>query len=290
MQLSDLPAVAGVRHRTISVRGVDLHVAEAGDGPPLVLLHGWPQHWWSWRRMIPALARGHRVIVPDLRGLGWSAAPPGRYDKATLAGDVAALLDAEELESVKLIGHDWGGYTGFLLALAHPERVERFVALDIGPPWGPGPLQPRHLRLPFFMSYQVLLGAPGVGERVLRSRPELVRALIRAASGPEARWTREELDAYAVPLQEPARARASSAYYRTFLTRELPATLRGSGPRPSDLHTPTLQIMGEASPLYRATGAQPGPNLEVRTIPGAGHFLPEEAPDTVLALAGPFLG
>jgi pimeloyl-ACP methyl ester carboxylesterase len=230
------------------------------------------------------------VIVPDLRGLGWSSAPAGRYEKATLADDVLGLLDAEGLDTVKLMGHDWGGYTGFLLTLAHPERIERFVALDIGPPWGLGRPQPRHLRLPFFMSYQLLLGAPGVGERVLRSRPEVVRGLIRAASGPGARWTREELDAYAIPLQEPERARASSAYYRTFLTRELPVALRGAGFRPRDLRTPTLQIMGEASPLYRATGAQPGPDLEVRTVPGAGHFLPEEAPDTVLALAGPFLG
>ena len=135
MRLEDLAPVPGVRHRTVSAGAVDLHVAEAGDGPPLLLLHGWPQHWWSFRRLIPRLAERYRVIAPDLRGWGWSDAPPGDYAKATFAADVRALLDAEGLDRVRIVGHDWGGYAAFLLALQHPERVERVVALDIAPPW-----------------------------------------------------------------------------------------------------------------------------------------------------------
>src|ERR1700710_1360374 len=112
MGLEDIE-VAGVTHRDVVVDGVRLHVAEAGDGdgPPLLLLHGWPQHWWSWRHLIPQLAQTHRVIACDLRGWGWSSAPPGDYAKATFARDVLALLDAEGLERVTLMGHDWGGYT-----------------------------------------------------------------------------------------------------------------------------------------------------------------------------------
>jgi pimeloyl-ACP methyl ester carboxylesterase len=128
------PPLPGVTHRTVDVGEVGLHVAEAGEGPPLLLLHGWPQHWWCWRRLIPRLATRYRVLAVDLRGWGWSDAPAGSYAKATFAADVLALLDAEGLDRVRVIGHDWGGYTAFLLALGHPQRVERVVALDIAPP------------------------------------------------------------------------------------------------------------------------------------------------------------
>jgi pimeloyl-ACP methyl ester carboxylesterase len=282
-----MPHVPGVSHREVDVGGVRLHLAEAGGGPPLLLLHGWPQHWWSWRKLIPELARSYRVIAPDLRGWGWSEAPPGDYAKTTFATDILNLLDAEDLDRVRLIGHDWGGYTGFLLALAHPERLERFVALDIAPPW-PGRPRLRQLALPALASYQVLVGAPALGPRTMTGGRGFVRALIRAGSGSAASWTDEELDVYADVLREPARARASSACYRTFLTRELAENLR-AGDRSAELQVPTLLLMGRLSALRLVLDPQPGPRLRVETIPGAGHFLPEEAPDEVLRHALAFL-
>jgi pimeloyl-ACP methyl ester carboxylesterase len=278
-----LPAVPGVAHRTVSVRGVALHVAQAGSGPPLLLLHGWPQHWWSWRHLIGPLAEHYTVIAPDLRGWGWSDAPPGDYAKATFADDILALIDHEGLERVRILAHDWGGYAAFLLALGHPERVARLVALDIVAPW---PARPHlsQLGLPLFLSYQVLLASP-LGVPLMTRRPGLVRAIIRLGSGPGVRWSPEELDAYAEVLREPARARASSACYRTFLTREIG---RG-GHRASQLTVPTLLLMGGASSLYRIMAPRPTARMQVRVIPGAGHFLAEEAPDRVLALATPFL-
>jgi pimeloyl-ACP methyl ester carboxylesterase len=281
------PHVAGVTHRTVDIGDVRLHVAEAGSGPPLLLLHGWPQHWWCWRHVMPELARHHRVLAPDLRGFGWSDAPPGSYAKATFAADVLALLDAEGIDRAPIIGHDWGGYTAFLLALEHPERVQRLLALDIVPPWPQFSLPaPRHLALPLVASYQALLATPVLGRRLLTSGPGFVRALIRAGSGPRAGWTDEELDVYADVLRQEARAAASSACYRTFLTRELPAAAV-AGTRP--LHVPTLLVMGAKSPLWRVLRPKPAAGLQITTIPGARHFLPEEAPAQVLELADRWL-
>src|SRR5438874_9526572 len=103
-----------------------MHVAEAGppDGQPIVLLHGWPQHWYEWRGLVAELSRHYRMVMPDLRGLGWTDAPADGYEKENLARDIVKLLDALELEHVKLVGHDWGGYVGFLLGLLEPTRVE----------------------------------------------------------------------------------------------------------------------------------------------------------------------
>jgi pimeloyl-ACP methyl ester carboxylesterase len=287
MNLSDLPPVPGVEHRDVDVGGVRLHVAQAGQGPPLVLIHGWPQHWWSWRHLIPRLAEDYRVLALDLRGWGWSEAPPGSYAKATFAADVIGLLDAEGLDRVRLMGHDWGGFTAFLLALEHPDRIERMVTLDIPPPWR-GPFHPRQLSLPFFLAYQVIVATPGLGPWTMTNSNHFIRAIIRAGSSRRAAWSVQELDAYAGVLREPARAAASSACYRTFLTQELPASFR-DGYRPSNLQVPTLLAMGEASFLRWTLAPRPGPNLRVETIAGAGHFLPEEAPAQVLDLALPFL-
>ncbi|HEV2786561.1 MAG TPA: alpha/beta fold hydrolase, partial [Solirubrobacteraceae bacterium] len=280
-----MPQVEGVEvaHRFASVEGVRLHYAEAGEGEPLVLLHGWPQHWWCWRHVIGPLAQTHRVLAPDLRGWGWSDAPPGDYAKRTFADDVIALLDHEGLERVRIIGHDWGAYAAFLLAQGHPERVERLVALDIAPPWSRrlAAPRPRHLALPLLASYQVLLATPIVGPAALTRTDALVRAVIRGGSGPDATWSSEEIDVYARVLREPARARASAACYRTFLTRELPAALaagRGAG----ELAVPSLLLMGEASPLQRVLAPQAEPNLWVEVVVRAGHFLAEEAPHDVL--------
>src|ERR687885_2290065 len=137
-----MPEITGVSHHWEVVGGIRIHYAEAGDGEPVVLQHGWPQHWWMWREQIPALAERFRVIVPDLRGHGWSEKPAGSYRKDELMRDNLALLDQLGIERVRWVGHDWGAYAGMLAALRHPERIERLMALSIPHPW------PRQRSLP----------------------------------------------------------------------------------------------------------------------------------------------
>jgi pimeloyl-ACP methyl ester carboxylesterase len=288
-----MPAVPGVRiehHHVALPDGTRLHVAEAGSGPPVVLLHGWPQHWWAWRRVLPDLCAGRRVLCADLRGLGWSDAPAGAYEKEQWASDVLALLDALRVDRVDLVGHDWGGLVAFLVALRAPERLTSVTAMSIMHPW-PRPPRPSPAAL-LPLAYQGPLATPVLGERLLRHVPDVVRELIRRGSHRSARWTDEELDSYARVLARPDRARASSALYRTFLLREAPALMRGryAGVR---LRVPALMLTGAADavvgpPVLEGLSAHAD---EARTVvvERAGHFVPEERPEVVVAELGAHL-
>lgn len=271
-----MPEVPGVdvRHSWVRAGEVTLHVAEAGDpgAPPLVLVHGWPQHWWIWRNVMGDLARTHRVICPDLRGHGWSDAPRGDYAKDTLAGDLLALLDALELrDPVPLVGHDWGGWSSFLLAMRAPERVAGLLALSIPPPWSAPRRSPETVA---FSSYQVLVSTPVLGQAVLRTVPGFVERLIRVGTENQAAYSDEDLRTYSHVLQDPDRAAATTAVYRTFLLRELRQASRLAAPS-----VPYRVVIGERDPILRAVELPPA---VVERVPGAGHFLPEEAPGVVL--------
>ena len=270
------PPCPGVRHAFHDVAtGIRMHAAEAGpaDGPPVILVHGWPQHWWCWRGVIGPLAdAGFHVIAPDYRGAGWSDAPPEGYDKEQLASDVLALLDAMGIERTVLVGHDWGGWVGQLVALRAPERVERLLLCNIAPVWGADRLKTALNAWRF--GYQIV-GVPRLGAALQRSG-----LLRRGLPGvPEA--DREE---FAAALREPGRAEAGSALYRTFLTRELPAIARGryDGRR---LTMPTLVLHGTGDPVVRPFMVEEfrahGDDLDVEWVHGTGHFIVDERPDLV---------
>ncbi|HYP48916.1 MAG TPA: alpha/beta hydrolase [Thermoleophilaceae bacterium] len=279
-----MPELPGVQHHFFDLRGLRMHVAEAGAGDPVLLLHGWPQNWWMWRGVIPRLAESHRVICPDLRGFGWSDAPPGRYEKETLAADVLELLDLMGIERVDLIGHDWGGYIGFLLCQLHPERVRRFLALGTGPPWSDN--DPKALLDAWRAGYQVLLSTPLLGRELQTRGHASFRALVRP--GARGSWSALDEEIFLGGLRERARADVSVAIYRTFLTREVPAILRGRYDK-LPLAAPTLLLNGEHDPVLRprmtrgvaARSAQ----LTGETLPGLGHFIPDEAPELVVQRA-----
>lgn len=279
-----LPEVAGVTHRSVDVGGLSVHVAEAGTGDPLVLLHGWPQHWYCWRRLVPLLADRYRLIMPDLRGHGWTDAPPDGYDKEQLATDLLGLMDALGLEQVGLVGHDWGGWTGFLACLRAPARFRAFLALGIVHPFQrPSPAKAAQA---WRGAYQVVLSAPLVTEAALQASPQLVAAGIRASTVRQDAISPAERRLYGQIFQQRARARATVALYRTFLLREAPALGRYQSQR---LTVPTRLLIGEGdpigSPALLAGWEDHADDMSVETLPGVGHFLPEEAPEAAAAAA-----
>ena len=292
MRPEDLP-VDGVEveHRYVDARGVLLHVAFAGPegGEPVVLLHGWPQHWWIWRGVIPPLVEaGYRCICPDLRGHGWSDAPSDGYEKEQFASDILALLDELGIERFKMVGHDWGAFAGQLMALRAPERMEKLLALSIIHPWitrsgGPAALVKQLLGA----SYQFVIASPVVGKQVVQRTPFIKTALSRgSASGlPD-----EVASAYADRWKEPARAAATVQIYRTLLLRELGAILGGRY-RDHRLRVPTLLVYGERDPVIRGERLggyeEHADDMRLEEVAG-GHFLPDEQPaivaDRALAL------
>jgi pimeloyl-ACP methyl ester carboxylesterase len=286
--VSDPPVLDGVIHRTVRARGLDFHVAEAGSGDDVVLcLHGWPQHWYEWRRLMPALADRHRVLALDLRGFGWSDAPRDGYEKENLASDVLAVLDELGLERVKLVGHDWGGWVGFLLCLREPRRFERFLALNIVPPWITARAGIGHA---WRFWYQQLILAPGIGYRLHRNGSLVPRILVGGSEKREV-WDEETLRAFSDRFTEPARARAAVQVYRVFNWRELMPILRGRYAE-QRLTVPTRLVFGSDDFVLRPemlAGYQHHADaMEVELVPGCGHFIADEMPDLVAARAREF--
>lgn len=279
-----MPQVEGVRHKFIRVGDLNLHVALAGEGEPVLLVHGWPQHWYAWRLVIPRLAERYQVIAMDIRGFGWSDIAWEGFQTESMADEVFGVLDALELDRVRYLGHGWGGWIGFAAALARPERIERLVALNVLPPW----LRPTPLNLASLVRLrrQAAVAAPLVGPLLCR-RKRFVTHTIRRGAKDRTNLGSEPLRIYARDLRASTRARAATRLHRTFLRGELFAVLRGRYRR-RHLATPTLVLHGQRDlvrPRLFASPAMPADELRIELVPKAGHFLPEERPDLVVERA-----
>jgi pimeloyl-ACP methyl ester carboxylesterase len=256
---ADFPSVAGVEHRFVEAGGLRMHVAEAGAGEPLLLLHGWPQHWYQWRGVIQRLADVRRVIVPDLRGSGWTDAPPGPVEPDVFVRDVIALLDALNIEQTDLAGHDWGGFTAMLLAARHPERFRKVVAFSAPHPWIE--ITPR-LALETWRAWYALPLAAGLVERSTRLPAWFIR--------------REGVPAEDVAIYiDRANGSATTRLYRSYLTT-LTSAVRRAVPEPRT-DVPILLCIGEndmaVTPRLAEGLDRGGDHLRFELIPGAGHFV-----------------
>jgi pimeloyl-ACP methyl ester carboxylesterase len=283
-----VPVVDGVRHRIIKVGDVDLHVADAGEGPPVLLLHGYPQHWYVWRKVIQDLARDHHVIVPDLRGFGWSEAPRDGYDKETLMRDVLGLLDQLGVESVRVAGHDWGGWIGMLMGTLAPERLERVLVMSVSHIWFTRSF--RTLGVFWRVWHGMTLSLPHVGIRAATAGTRTNQRIARWLGG--AAWTADEWGTFMDQFREPERAWAAHRLYFLNGTTDFPKVMRGRYREPG-LQAPGLVLLGEhdlAHLPWSADEWQPyAPNTTLERVPGAGHALVDDAPELVLAKIREFL-
>jgi pimeloyl-ACP methyl ester carboxylesterase len=276
--MSPPPELPGVRHEYVDAGGLRVHVALAGpdDAPPLMLVHGWPQNWWSWRFVIPVLAERFRVIAPDLRGHGWSEAPRGGYEKEQLVTDLLGVLDALRVEKVTWVGHDWGGWSGLLAGVRAPERLERMLALCIPHLW----VEPSLSRAGVLLGYQGPISAPLLGPAIAKA---MVRRILQVGRGRD-RLSPAELAVFADHLPP----HVTVGMYRTFLTREIRPIMRGRYAG-AVLQVPTTLLLGARDLVTR--GIDPGPvagqpQLHVASVDGVAHWVPEQRADAVIGWAG----
>jgi pimeloyl-ACP methyl ester carboxylesterase len=276
------PEVEGVGHGFVETARLRMHIAEAGEGEPVLLLHGWPQHWYAWRKVIPLLGRSHRLICPDLRGFGWTDAPRDGYGTAELVEDLVALLDALELDRVFVVGHELGGRLGFHLSLRTPDRVRSHLALNaLHPYWSVRRLAPQAWR----QWWTVFAETPLLGRTVLRRTPAFSRMLFRLGRGAQ---SVSVVDEFIAALREPARARAAERVQGQFAYHEIVPTLLGKH-RPTRLRVPTLMLNATkdfALAPSELGGYEPyADDLRVELVTDAGHFLHEERPELVAETA-----
>lgn len=287
---ASLPQLDGVGHRFVELPGLRMHVAEAGAGDPLVLLHGFPEHWWGWRKVLPALAEHYRVLAPDLRGAGWTDPPRGGYTEEQLVADMVGLLDALGLERVHLAGLDIGGILGFRLCLAHPERVRRFVSLAAPHPYPVPSL--RVMREAWRLWPSLATALPLLGPQLVsRGNQRLPRRMMVGDTQDPQVWSARDLELFLSRLRDPTRARAATALYRALALGSNRHAAAGAY-RKTRLVTPTLQLYGTV--LYdgnRDTDGHPGllhgyeayaDSVALAHVPNSGYYLAEEQPDTVV--------
>lgn len=214
--------------KTFRVNGIRLHATEAGppDGPLAILLHGFPEFRWGWRKQLDALANaGYRVLAPDQRGYHRSDKPPGlaAYHLDVLAADVLALADACGAATFRLVGHDWGGLVAWWVATRHPERVAQLAILNAPHPDAWRRLARRRLRQALKSYYVALFQLPFVPEWLLRAGG--FGLLRRAMSGTARRGTfsAADLDRYAEAWAQPGALTAMLNYYRALRLPRPPA-------------------------------------------------------------------
>jgi pimeloyl-ACP methyl ester carboxylesterase len=278
-------------HRRVVVNGVGLHVVAAGSGPPVVLLHGFPEFWYSWRLQLPALAAaGYRAVAPDLRGYNESDKPPGveNYRSSKLVGDVAGLIEYLGAGPAVVVGHDWGGVIAWLLVMQRPDLVRALVVMN-----APHPAtflrELPHARQFLRSWYMFFFQLPCLPEALLRFQDfRMLGHTFRAQPRHADAFTREDVRRYKEALAKPGALSAAINYYRAAFRYRREAE---KGIRP--VRGPALVIWGDRdsylNPHVLDGLPRWAPDAQLVRIPDASHWVQNDAPESVNRLLLQFL-
>jgi pimeloyl-ACP methyl ester carboxylesterase len=274
-------------HHTASVNGIQMHYVIGGQGDPVVLLHGWPETWYAWHKVMPALAKNYTVIVPDLRGLGDSSKPLTGYDGKTLAEDIHQLVGKLGFKTIFLVGHDWGTQVAYSYAAAHPTEVKRLAVMELTIPGFAPP------------------GRPPLWWGIFHQTPDVPEALVQGKEMTYLSWflhnlpfnpaaiTQADINEYVSHYSAPGGMRAGFEYYRAF---PQDATQNQNYSK-TKLTMPVLALGGGYIPTFGGNITMPtviygmkilAQNVQGVTVPNSGHFIPEEQPVFVVKLLNNF--
>jgi pimeloyl-ACP methyl ester carboxylesterase len=277
----------GFTHGYDDVEEVTLHHVSVGDGPPVLLIPGWPQTWYAWRHVMPALAAaGFRAIAVEPRGIGQSSRPAGGYDTGRAAADLHALMGRLGHARYAVLGHDVGMWIGYALASDYPQAVERLAVMEA--------VVPGLARSPVVFSPRAEV--PFLWHFMFNQLPDLPETLIQGRERAYLSWMFDQwsyrreavaVEAYIEAYSAPGALRAGFSYYRA-----IPETIAANIVRAErQLRMPVLALGAEHAtadaPLETMRTA--AADLRGAVLPGCGHFVPEEAPDALLAHLLPFL-
>ncbi len=274
-------------HHMASVNGVQLHYVTGGQGDPIVLLHGWPETWYEWRHIMPALAKNYTIIAPDLRGLGDSSTPLTGYDGKTVAEDIHQLVTQLGFKTIFLVGHDIGTQVAYSYAAAHPTDVKKLVVMDLTIPGFEPP------------------GMMPIWWRSFHETPDVPEALVQGKEMTYLSWfyrnlaynpsaiTQTDINEFVSHYSAPGGMHAGFEYYRAFqqdaiqnmnyskTKLTIPVLALGAGYIPifgGNITMPTI-VYGMQKLAQNATGI---------TVPNSGHWIPEEQPDFVIKILDNF--
>jgi haloacetate dehalogenase len=281
--------MTGMDHLTVRANEIKINLWAGGAGPPVLLLHGYPQTAQMWRKVAPALLDEFSVVCPDLRGYGDSDKPRDGYDKKTMARDVHEVMAGLGHQRYSVVGHDRGGRVGHRLALDQPQAVTRLCVLDIVPTHTVFARTDRHLAAAYW--HWFYFQAPDLPELMIGASAEpflrhILRSLTFRAGAIEEPMVQEYLRAFTLP----GTIRAGLEDYRAAATRDFDDDARDLARR---LDCPLLALWGEQGKMHTIFDVLATWREKARLVQGhglpCGHFIPEEAPDELLAVLRPFL-
>jgi pimeloyl-ACP methyl ester carboxylesterase len=273
-------------HHTASVNGIQMHYVIGGQGEPVVLLHGWPETWYAWRHVMPALAKNYTVVAPDLRGLGDSSKPLTGYDGKTVAEDIHQLVTQLGFRTIFLVGHDIGSFVAYPYSAAHPSEVKRLVVMEVPPPI-----------TGFFPPPQVN-GGPPLWWIIFHQTSDVPEALVQGKEMEYLSWffqnlafnpaaiTQADINEYVSHYSAPGGMRAGFEYYRAIPQD----AIQNENYSKTNLTMPVLALGAGYIPAFGGnpnTAAENGMKMLAQNVtgiivPNSGHFIAEEQPQFVI--------